>query len=102
MFLGSFSTPHGRRRLLLRCGIFVLAVLFTIGVFASNGWFPGTDRASGKRTGWFGAPLAKNAPSSWNPLAMPSPTATPYQLSKEYIYAGSRLLAVEDKNANAL
>ncbi|MBK8150259.1 MAG: hypothetical protein IPK58_19195 [Acidobacteria bacterium] len=29
-------------------------------------------------------------------LPTPSPTPTP-QLSKEYIYAGSRLLAVEDK-----
>jgi hypothetical protein len=34
--------------------------------------------------------------NSLNPL----PTSTP-QLSKEYIYAGSRLLAVEDANANA-
>lgn len=33
-------------------------------------------------------------------LSPPDPTPTP-QLSKEYIYAGSRLLAVEDKNANA-
>lgn len=33
-------------------------------------------------------------------IAAPSPTATP-QLSKEYIYAGSRLLAVEDAGANA-
>ncbi|MCD9186999.1 MAG: VCBS repeat-containing protein [Pyrinomonadaceae bacterium] len=33
-------------------------------------------------------------------LPAPSPTATP-QLTKEYIYAGSRLLAVEDANANA-
>lgn len=32
------------------------------------------------------------------PAPMPNPTP---QLSKEYIYAGSRLLAVEDKNANA-
>jgi hypothetical protein len=32
-------------------------------------------------------------------LPAPSPTPTP-QLSKEYIYAGSRLLAVEDANAN--
>lgn len=31
------------------------------------------------------------------PAALPNPTP---QLSKEYIYAGSRLLAVEDKNAN--
>lgn len=47
-------------------------------------------------------PVAKrSALSSINPfVAMPSPTPTP-QLSKEYIYAGSRLLAVEDANANA-
>lgn len=32
------------------------------------------------------------------PAPMPAPTP---QLSKEYIYAGSRLLAVEDANANA-
>ena len=31
------------------------------------------------------------------PAALPSPTP---QLSKEYVYAGSRLLAVEDANAN--
>jgi len=58
---------------------------------------------SGKRLGWFGKPLAKNAPSSWNPVAavLPTPTPTPLPLSKEYIYAGSRLLAVEDANAVA-
>ncbi len=33
-------------------------------------------------------------------LSPPDPTPTP-QLSKEYIYAGSRLLAVEDKNATS-
>ena len=38
---------------------------------------------------------------SLNPFSMPSPTPTP-QLSKELIYAGSRLLAVEDKNATAV
>ena len=37
--------------------------------------------------------------SSINPF-LPLPTPTP-QLSKEYIYAGSRLLAVEDANASA-
>ena len=43
----------------------------------------------------------RSALSSINPfLAAPLPVATP-QLSKEYIYAGSRLLAVEDANANA-
>ncbi len=34
-------------------------------------------------------------------LPMPSPTPTP-QLSKEYLYAGSKLLAVEDANASAV
>mgnify|MGYP003392389895 CR=1 FL=1 len=39
--------------------------------------------------------------NSINPfLSSPSPTPTP-QLSKEYIYAGSRLLAVEDGGASA-
>ena len=39
--------------------------------------------------------------SSINPfLPTPTPTPTP-QLSKEYLYAGEKLLAVEDANANA-
>ncbi|HEX8737371.1 MAG TPA: VCBS repeat-containing protein [Pyrinomonadaceae bacterium] len=38
--------------------------------------------------------------SSINPF-LSNPTPTPLQLSKEYIYAGSRLLAVEDANASA-
>ncbi|CAN5580564.1 hypothetical protein BH10ACI3_BH10ACI3_20410 [soil metagenome] len=76
-----------------------LVCLIGVGVFAKNGWFPSTDPLSGKRTGWFGNAIAKNAPSSWNPFAMPSASPTP-QLSKEYIYAGSRMLAVEDAKAN--
>ncbi|MEQ1606467.1 MAG: VCBS repeat-containing protein [Pyrinomonadaceae bacterium] len=67
---------------------------------ASNSWLPKTDPLSGKKTGWFGKELPKNASSTWNPLAAPPPSPTP-QLSKEYVYAGSRLLAVEDANANA-
>lgn len=94
------TRPESRRRLFYGSGVLAFVCLVTAGIFASNGWFPRTDPFSGKRYGWFGQPLAKNAPSSWNPLAMPSPTATP-QLSKEYVYAGSRLLAVEDKNASA-
>ncbi len=93
--------PLSRRRLLHIGGLLLIAVLVTLGVFASNDWFPRTDPFSGKRYGWFGKPLAKNAPNAWNPLAMPSPTPTP-QLSKELIYAGSRLLSVEDKNATAV
>lgn len=65
---------------------------------AANGWLPRTDPLSGKKTGWFGKELPNNAASSWNPFSAPMPPSTP-QLSKEYIYAGSRLLAVEDANA---
>jgi hypothetical protein len=35
------------------------------------------------------------------PNPSPTPTPTPLSLSKSYVYAGSRLLAVEDANANA-
>ena len=78
----------------------VSIILFLgIGIMARNGWFPATDALSGKRTGWFGREVPKNSGSSWNPLAAMLPTPTP-QLSKEYIYAGSRMLAVVDANAN--
>ena len=43
--------------------------------------------------------LAKLNPFA--PVAMPSVSPTPLPMSKEYIYAGSRLLAVEDANATA-
>jgi hypothetical protein len=37
--------------------------------------------------------------SKLNPFAMINPTPTPVTLSKEYVYAGSRLLSVVDANA---
>jgi hypothetical protein len=73
-------------------------LLLTAGLFAKNGWFPSADPLSGRKTGWFGKELAKNSAGNWNPLAAALPTPTP-QLSKEYIYAGSRLLAVVDAGA---
>jgi hypothetical protein len=88
-----------RRRLWIAGGA-VFSLIFVIGVMGSNGWLPHTDAFSGKKFGWFGKELPKNITSSvWNPVAMITPTP---QLSKEYIYAGSRLLAVEDANANAV
>ena len=89
---------RGKNRFLFIACAFVLVALVTLGVFAKNGWFPSTDPFTGKKTGWFGKQLAKNASSSWNPLAAPLPTPTP-QLAKEYVYAGSRLLTVVDSNA---
>lgn len=92
----SFSAQ--RRNHLWIAGMLTAALLITGGVFAKNGWFPSTDPFTGKKTGWFGKPLAKNASGIWNPLAAPLPTPTP-QLSREYVYAGSRLLAQVDANA---
>ncbi len=80
-------------------------LLLTLGVFASNGWLPRTE-ASGRKVGWFGRVLSEPGAvatglNPWNPFAAPSATPTP-QLSKSYVYAGSRLLASEDKNATAV
>src|SRR5215207_1076031 len=92
MFPLFFSDSKRRNRFLMCFCALSLALLITIGVFARNGWFPATDS------------LVRNASSSWNPFtAPPSPTPTPaLQKSKEYVYAGSRLLAVEDANASAV
>ena len=98
MFLMSNIKLAKRKKLLAGITAFCLLALIGVGVMARNGWLPSTDPLSGKKTGWFGKELPKNAGSTWNPMAAPMPTATP-QLSKEYIYAGSRLLAVADANA---
>ena len=102
MSLDVYSSAGKHRKLFYYSLALVFVLLVTAGIFAKQGWFPTTDKLSGKRTGWFGQSVAKNAPSSWNPLPMFTPTPTPLPLSKEYIYAGSRLLAVEDANASAV
>lgn len=101
MSLMSSIEPAKLKTLLTGLCVSVVFALIGIGVMAANGWLPRTDSMAGEKTGWFGKKLPKNAGSTWNPFAAPSPTATP-QLSKEYIYAGSRLLAVEDKNASGV
>ncbi len=81
----------------------LLALLAGIAIVANQGWLPHTDDSSGKKTGWFGRELPRDASSIWNPFAAPPPSPTP-QLSRSYIYAGSgnRLLTAEDKNATAV
>jgi hypothetical protein len=79
----------------------VFVLLLAIGVFAKNGWLPHTDSLTGKKTAWYGKQISKNDTGSWNPFAPPPPPPT-LQLNKEYIYAGSRLLAVADANANTV
>jgi len=93
----SASRSVRRKRVVTAAVGIVFSLLVITGVFASNDWLPRTDGFSGDRFGWFGRRLPRNyAASNWNPIPPPSPTP---QLSKEYIYAGSRLLAVEDANA---
>lgn len=87
------------RRHLVKIGIAAIVLLLGIGILARNGMLPNTDPISGKRTGFFGKELPKNASSSWNPFAAPLPTATP-QLSRELVYAGSRLVSQVDSNAS--
>jgi hypothetical protein len=98
-WFGSLKSNWRRKILYPFAGLALLA-LITMGVMAKNNWLPSTDAVTGVKTGWFGSVLPRNASSSWNPMAAPLPTPTP-QLSKEYIYAGSRMLAVEDANASA-
>lgn len=94
-------TPKRRKSIYIAAGSLLLLFL-VFGAFARNGWLPRTDPLSGERFGWFGVKFNEHATgSNWNPLANPSPTPTP-QLAKEYIYAGDRLIAVEDANANAI
>jgi hypothetical protein len=85
------------RRHLVALGAVSLGLLLVLGIFAKNGWLPGI----GPRVS---SPHVSKGSTSWldsiNPFAPPDPTPTP-QLSKEYIYAGSRLLAVADADANA-
>lgn len=75
---------------------FVVLVGATAGIMAMNGWLPSTDSLTGEKTGWFGRKLAKNAGNAWNPFAALSPTPSAAPLAKEYIYAGSKLVAVKD------
>ena len=98
-----------RKKFLTGTVVFTFVALITLGVFAKNNWFPSTDPLTGKKIGWFGynsppalggadAASADGVVRSWS--YPPPPTPMP-QLAKEYIYAGTRLLAVEDANANA-
>jgi hypothetical protein len=84
-----------------------LLLFATLGVFGSGMKYleekAKVDAQIAQEKGYL-ASLPENQPSlasRLNPFsAMTTPTPTP-QLSKEYIYAGSRMLAVEDANANA-
>lgn len=97
------TKPAGAgKRMAYWTGGAALLLLIAVGVFAQNGWLPRTDPLSGERFGWFGVKFNEHAAgSNWNPFVNPMPSPTP-ELAKEYIYAGDRLLAVEDANANPI
>src|SRR4051812_40618305 len=90
-----------RKKLIYASAALFITVTVVLGIFANNGWLPSTDAVRGQKTGWSGQKPPKTPASTWNPFAAPTTSPTP-QLSKENIYAGSRLLAVEDKNASAV
>lgn len=91
-----FASVNGKNWMIVAAST-VLVCLIALGAMAKNGWLPRTDPMTGKRIGWFGKTEARNSAAVTN---SPTPSPTP-QLSKEYIYAGSRMLAVEDANASA-
>lgn len=98
-----FPLVSTQRRRLMRvlfgfCALLGLS-LVVLGVFAKNGWLPSTDPLTGERTAWSGREMRYDASGSSSTFAA-LPPPTPLPLSKEYIYAGSRLLAVEDANAS--
>ncbi|MCO6512693.1 MAG: VCBS repeat-containing protein [Aridibacter famidurans] len=91
----------GRRKIIYWIAGSAFLLLLVFGTFARNGWLPRTDPFSGERYGWFGVKFNEHATGShWNPLANPSPTPMP-QLAKEHVYAGSRMVAIEDAGAIA-
>ncbi len=111
MSLKPSTAMEKRKKLSYGLAASVIVFLIALGVFASNGWLPKTDTMTGKKTGWFGYPssppyeggvdASRGRGGSLSEPPAPLPNATP-SLSKEYIYAGSRLLAVEDANASAI
>ncbi len=108
MSLTGLLAAENRKKLIVSTSALVLVSLVALGAMAKNGWLPSTDPLTGQKTGWFGS---KSSPPYEGGVAAsrgrggsldpaPPPSATP-QLSREYLYAGQKLLAVEDANANA-
>ena len=97
MPLFSLVSPEKRKKLLYGFVALVFVVLIALGAFARNGWLPSTDAMSGKKTGWFGSSgstlqrASSQMPPEGGTLNAPLPSPTP-QLSKEFLYAGNRLL----------
>src|SRR5687767_13504373 len=86
MSRSNVPVERNRRRLFAYLGALVFGLMIIGGVFAKYGWWG------------FGSSVP--GASATKPSLATAPSPTP-QLSKSYVYAGSRLLTVEDANANA-
>lgn len=86
-----FTEPVKRRRLLYGASAFALVAMIGLGVMAKSGWLWPKDYGDKDKSG-----ILSYIPY---PSSFSSPTPTP-QLSKEYVYSGSRLLSVVDANAS--
>ncbi len=85
-----------------KAGVAGICLVLVLGVLAGTGIgtpIAGLFRSAG--TNQDGTKTDAGLLAGLNPFAAPVPTPTPLSLSKEYIYAGSRLLAVEDAGAVA-
>ncbi len=88
-----------RKRLLSQTVATSLILLVGIGAMAQMGLLPYIDKKTSKKYGWFRTELPQNVTNIWNPFANPPPNPT-LQLPKEYIYAGDRLLAIEENGGS--
>jgi FG-GAP-like repeat len=101
----SFWRSLGNIERYFAVGIVALLAIGVFGAVSSNfNLFGGTSTAistapnSATQNSAIQNPTSSQTISSIN---APPPTSATPQLSKEYVYAGSRMLAVEDANANA-
>jgi FG-GAP-like repeat len=100
----SFWQNLGKTERYFAVGVIALLAVGVFGAVSSNLNLFGGSSSANPTVQNSGNPnsATQNATSSQpiSPTNPPPTSATP-QLSKEYIYAGSRMLAVEDANANA-
>jgi hypothetical protein len=99
----SFWRSSGKTERMFAVGIVALLAVGVFGAVGSNlNFFGGSSANLPAQYSANPNPATQNATTS-QPITTtnPPPTSATPQLSKEFLYAGSRLLAVEDANANA-
>lgn len=100
-----FVSSLGRGERIAAMGVCLLLALGALGAGLGGRIISVVGSPASNQAGSRSAESARNGSmlARLNPFAAAPPvTATPLPLSKEYIYAGSRMLAVEDAGASAL